>query len=149
MALLTKKRYTVVGEFSLKDEHGLIHHLVGGDELPQELQALLSEAEVNTHVNSGMFRPIGWTPPPRQPEVSPKPPTPEEILSNLGLPTGGPRGVELRQLDRPPTPKELEACAAASGPAVVLVHRLPDGTAVATVNLGRLLALYASMPGAR
>ena len=149
MAVLAKKpRYTVVGDFSVKDEHGLVHHLVGGDVLPPELQELLSQDEIDIHVRSGMFRPVGWTPPPPQGDAPAKSRTPQEIIGSLGLPTGGPRGVELRQLGKPPSPKDLEG-ATAGGPTVVIVHQLPDGRPVATLDFARLMALYASMPGAR
>lgn len=149
MSVLSKKRYTVAGDFSMCDKHGLTHHLVGGDVLPEHLQELLSAREIDLHLNIGLFRPVGWTPPSRQAETPPRPPTPQQILDSLGLPTAGPRGVELRELDKPPTPKDLAVCAATGADAVVVIHRLPGGTAVASLDLGRLLALYASMPGAR
>lgn len=153
MAVLAGKtrRYVVAGEFSVRDESGLVCHLVGGHVLPENLQRLLSQDEINTHLACGMFRPVGWTPPPAQAEVPstpPTPPTPQEIIDSLGLAVAGPRGVELRELDKPPSPKDLAACAATGAPAVVLVHRLDDGTAVATLDFARLMALYASMPGA-
>jgi hypothetical protein len=149
MAVLSRKRYTVASDFSLRDRDGLIHHLVAGDELPAELQALLNDRELQAHLSVGMFKPVGWRPPPRQVEVSRKPPTVAEVLDGLELPASGPRGVEIRQLDKPPTPKDLQGCAAAGGPTVVVVHQLPDGTSVATLDFARLMGLYASSHGAR
>jgi hypothetical protein len=149
MAVLTRKRYVLASDFSMKDKHGLLHRLAAGDELPAELHALLNQREIDVHIAGGLFRPVGWTPPPPQTAEPATPPAPQEIINNLGLPTSGPRGVELRELDKPPSPKDLAACAALGGPTVVIVHRLPDGEAVATLNFGRLMALYSSSMGAR
>jgi hypothetical protein len=149
MAVLTKKRYRVVGDFSLRERGGeqheqREHHFVSGDELPVELADSLSRGELAALTGIGKLVEIGKPPAPKQVVAAPKPPTPSEILGNYGLSTDGPRGVKLRELNHQPTANDLAPCAAASSETTVVVHRLPDGTAVATLGLSRLMALYVS-----
>lgn len=145
MAILTKRRYTVAGDFSLCDEHGLVHHLTGGDELPANLQALLSDREIDLHLGTGMFREVGWRPPPRQTEAAPKPMTAAEVISGYGFPTAGPRCARLQRLDGQPKDKDRrsdrdERAARArrrdTGGVVMPRHKAPRYKALTSFSIG-------------
>lgn len=135
MALLAKPRprYRVAGDFSIRDPDGVECHFNSGDILPDEIAAMLPQAELDILLGRAMLHEVGAPKPVRQPEPAPKPPSAEEIIASYGFPTAGPRGVELQVLDRLPREKDLTLCTAPGQETIVVVHRLADGSSVATL----------------
>ena len=92
MAVATRKpRYRLGGDLTLPHPKGGVRRFVAGDELPADFQAQLSTGEINAHLAIGLLLELGKPSAPRQAEAPPTPPTPQEILTNFGLPTSGPR----------------------------------------------------------
>jgi hypothetical protein len=154
------RRFRICGDFTVRDAEGFVREFHAGDELPADIQELLSDREIAARIGHGGLMEVGAKPTPRREPPPPEPPTAEEMLEAAGWGNatvkngrveGGPRAADIKVLDRPPSAKDIGSVAGHAGslgawPA--LAHQADDGW-VAVVPLARLLVLLAMIPEPR
>jgi hypothetical protein len=157
--LTTKKRYRIVGDFSMRKRGGeqheqLEHHFSSGDELPVELADSLSKGELAALTARGVLVEIGKPPAPKQAAVASKPPDPVQVLRQLiwssaavdgGLIVNGPRGCDIEIAEKQPSERDLKRVVDESRRDLqIIAHQAPGGAWVATVDFSRLARLLAN-----
>jgi hypothetical protein len=156
MSVLTgRKRFRIVGDFSLRDPDGLVRHFGTGDEMPPDIQAAMTKGEINSHLGCGRLQVIGAPPAPKAVPEPPRPLTVAEVLRNTegwpratvvdGRVVDGPRGYEIKVVDRPARDGDLKQVATTGRETPIVVGTM-HGQLTATISwiaLSKLLAATA------
>ena len=93
MAVLkSRKRYRSQGDFAVADRDGIVRRFTSGDELPEDLQALLPKASIDVMLGNATLRDLDAKPPPPPKPQPPRRVSIEETPGRSRLVEGARRG---------------------------------------------------------